>query len=529
VTAPPAQASAARPGRRLARSTAVFSLATGLSRIAGLVREIVAAAYFGLRVEASAFSLAFLVPNLLRALVADAALSAAFVPVFTELLEKGRRREAIGLAASLFGLILAALGGLTALFVLLAPVVMPLLTGDAFTPADDALTAGLAQVMAPIIVLLGLNGLVVGILHAHDHFSVPAFSALVWNVVIIVALVALQPLFEGRDEIYAYAIGVLAGTVVQFAMCLPPLRRVGFPLRISLTLRGEDGALVRRVLVLMLPVSLGLGLINFNALINMTLATFISDGAARAIDFAFRVYMLPQGIFSVAIATVLFPTLSRLAAQRDLDGLRGWSATGLRQILLLLVPCAAAILVLAEPIVALLFEFGDFGARDTELVAEALFWFAFSLPLNGAILMLTRTFFSLQRPWLPTAFAVGNLLVNAAVAVALYRPLGIAGIVIGSAAGNLVMVLGEVVVLRRALGGFEVGRTLDGLLRVGVASAALAGAVALVHPLLDAEGKLGQLAAVTAALAAGVAVYAAAVVLLRVPEARQLRAALRRS
>jgi len=517
---------AARRPRGLLRNTAIFSLATGLSRIAGLVREIVAAAYFGTSAAASAFTIAFQVPNLLRALVADAALSAAFVPVFTELLEAGRRREAIGLAASLFGLILAVLGAITALFVLLAPAVMPLFTADTFSPGDDALTVGLSQVMAPIVVLLGLNGLVVGILQSHDHFSVPALSALAWNVVIIVALVALQPLFAGPQEIYAYAIGVLAATFVQFAMCLPVLPRVGFPLKVGL---GWRDPLVERVLYLMLPVTIGLGLINVNLVVNSFLATFVSDSAPRAIEAAFRIYMLPQGVFSVAVATVLFPTLARLAAQRDLQGLRSWSATGLRQILLLLVPCAAAILVLAEPIVAAVYEFGAFGPRDTELVAEALFWFALALPLNGATLMLTRTLFSLQRPWLPTGMAVANLVANTLVSVALYEPLGIAGIVVGTAVGNLVMVLGELVALRRALGGFELRRTLDGAVRVLLASALLAGVAALVHAPFEPGGKLEQVLALLLALAAGGAAYVGAVLALRVPEARQLGARLRRS
>src|SRR3712207_4450861 len=182
----------------------------------------------------------------------------------------------------------------------------------------------------------------------------------------------------------------------------------------------------------MLPVTIGLGLINFNLLINSTLGSLVSENAPRAIDAAFRIYMLPQGMFSVAVATVLFPTLSRLAARGDRDGLRALTAQGMRQIFLLLIPAAACTLVLAEPITRLIYEHGDFGARDTDRVAEALFWFSFSLPFSGANLLLTRTFFSLQRPWIPTTLAVGSLLLNAGVSVALYDPLGIGGSVIGT-------------------------------------------------------------------------------------------------
>src|SRR5829696_6091067 len=299
-----------------ARNTVIFSVLTGFSRVAGLAREIVARSYFGTSGAMSAFTLAFQVPNLVRALVADAALSSAFVPVFSELLEKQRRREALQLASALAGLLLVALGTLTLAFIAIAPVLMPLFTGDQSTPALDDLTVGLSQVLFPIVVLLGLNGLVVGILNAHEHFTIPALAPLVWNAVIIAGLVCVTPLFEGDDQLYAYAIGVLAGTIVQLAMCLPQLRRTGYPLRFSFAFRHDPR--VRRVLLLMLPVSLGIGLINVSLLINSAIGFLVSEEAPTAIDAAFRIYMLPQGMFSVAVTTVLFPALSRLAARRDL-------------------------------------------------------------------------------------------------------------------------------------------------------------------------------------------------------------------
>ena len=176
----------------MALNTAIFSILTGLSRVAGLFREILASSYFATSGAFSAFTLAFQVPNLLRMLVADQAVSAAFVPVFTDLLEKGNRRQAFQLASTLFFLILAVLGAITALFVLLAPVVMPLFTGGAFDRELDLLVSGLAQVLFPIVVLLGLNGLTLGILYAYDDFTIGALAPLAWNLVIIVLLVALR-------------------------------------------------------------------------------------------------------------------------------------------------------------------------------------------------------------------------------------------------------------------------------------------------------------------------------------------------
>jgi putative peptidoglycan lipid II flippase len=189
-----------------------------------------------------------------------------------------------------------------------------------FTTFDAALTdltVGLSRVLFPIVVLLGVNGLLVGILNAQGHFTVPAIAPLVWNLVIIAVLVLARPLFDGPQEIYAYAIGVLAGTLVQLLMVVPVLRRLDVRLDLRPNLRDPR---LRRVFALMLPVTLGLGIINFDVLISSFVGALISVEVPTAIEAAFRIYMLPQGIFSVAVATVLFPTLSRLAARATCGG-----------------------------------------------------------------------------------------------------------------------------------------------------------------------------------------------------------------
>jgi putative peptidoglycan lipid II flippase len=228
---------------------------------------------------------------------------------------------------------------------------------------------------------------------------------------------------------------------------------------------------------------------------------------------------------------VLFPQLSRLAARRDLSGLRDWSGTGVRQIALLLIPCAAATAVLATPLTRLIYQRGDFGPEDTKIVAEALFWFSFSLPSAGVNLMLTRTFFSLQKPWTPTALAGLTLAINTVVAVALYKPLGIGGIVIGTAVASAVMAVGQAAALRRELHGFQIGRTLDAMARMLIGAGAFAGAAYGAWWLLDqalGRGFLGQLVGVTTGLAAGALVYTGAVLIMRVPEAEQLLRLVRR-
>ncbi len=519
----PREESATGRGGRIARSTAFFSAATGLSRLLGLVREIVAAKYFGVSAAMSAFTIAFQVPNLVRALFADAALQGAFVPVFTELLEKGRKKEAFHVASSLFFLIFLVLGLTTALFILFAEPIMSLFApGFDDQPALRDLTVGLAQLMFPIVLLLALSGVIVGMLNSFEHFSVPALAPVAWNLVIIVALVGLTPLFEGQDRVYAYAIGVLVGTVVQFLLPIPWLRGRGGHFSISLDWRNEH---VRRVLWLMLPVTLALGMINLSLLINSLFGTLVSDEAPAAIDKAFRIYQLPQGLFSISIATVLFPTLSKLAARGATDDLRATMSNGVRQICLLLIPSAVLMAVLAEPIVRLIYQRGEFGPDATELVSTALVWWSISLPFQGVSLLFSRTFFGLQQPWATTALAVLNMVVNAAVAFALYKPLGIAGIVIGTVAGTLVMTTAQGWILRGELGGIEGARLLGTLVRMLLAAGALAavsyGAWYGLDELLG-RSLLAQVVTVGAGVATGIVAYAAAVWVLRVPEAHQV-------
>jgi putative peptidoglycan lipid II flippase len=515
-------------GRGVARNTVIFSILTGLSRIAGLLREIVASSYFATSGGFSAFTIAFQVPNVVRSLFADAALGAAFVPVFTELLEHKRKKDAFRLASTLFFLMLTVLGALTVLFVVAAGVIIPVFVGPQLQSVQG-LTVGLSRVLFPVVLVLGLNGLAVGILNAYDHFTIPALSPLVWNMVILVCLVGSNQVLHGDQQLYGYAVGVLAGTAVQLAMAVPQLRRLGFRLEFAFDVRDEK---VRQVLRLMLPVTIGLGLINFNLLINSTLGSLVSESAPRAIDAAFRIYMLPQGMFSVAIATVLFPALSRFAARRDYDGLRALLGNGMRQVFLLLVPAAAATLALATPITRLIYQHGAFGPSSTDQVSSALLWFSFSLPTSGVNLLLTRSFFSLQRPWITTAIAALNLGVNVGVSVALYKPLGIPGIVIGTAVGSGAMTVAQVYFLRRELHGrLEGRRTLAALARITVAAAAL-GAVAYAV-WLGLDHALGrsvpaQIVSVGGGLLAGSAVYVALVRALRIPEARQIEQLLAR-
>ena len=492
--------------RRLAVSTAIFAVATGVSRVLGLVREVVSSYYFGATGRINAFTVAFQLPNLVRALVADAALSAAFVPVFSELLEKGERKRAWRVASTLFWLMLLGLSGLTAIFILVAPWII----GVFGNPGHDrALAIGLSRVLFPMVALLGVSGIVVGILNSYDHFTVPAISPVFWNLVIVAGLaIGVPEAHSMNTKLYVYAVAILVATFVQVLLPVPWLR--GRDGHLQLVLDWRDPA-VKRVFVLMVPVTLGLGLINVNAVIDTFFASrFVNANyAPTAIQKAFLVYMLPQGMFSVAIATVLFPSLSRLATRGDMEGFRRTVSTGLRQIGFLLIPAAAVSAVLAEPIVRILFQRGHFTAAQTPGVAHCLAAFSAGLVFNGAMLMLNRAFFSLQSNWLPTTIALGNLFLNAILDYAFYR-FGVWGIPLGTAVCNFVATWALLVLLRRRLGRYEGGAIAQTVVRVTVSSAVVAGiAWAVWHPLDSALGHSfgAQVVSLGLALAAAIGTY----------------------
>jgi len=510
--------------RRLAVSTAIFGIATGLSRVLGLVREMVASYYFGAAGRINAFTVAFQVPNLVRALVADAALSSAFVPVFSDLIERGERRRAWRVASSLFWLMLLGLTALTALFVLVAPWVI----GIFGNPGNDrSLAVGLSRVLFPIVALLGVSGIVVGILNSYDHFTVPALSPVFWNLAIILGLVIGVPETHGPSaKLYVYAGAILGATLIQVLLPMPWLRGLDRgEERLRIVLDWRDPA-VRRVFALMVPVTLGLGLINVNALIDTFFAARYIDAtlAPTAIQKAFLVYMLPQGMFSVAIATVLFPTLSRLASRGDLRAFADQVSGGIRQIAFLLAPTAVVSAVLAEPIIRILYQRGHWHPAQTPVVAGALAAFSAGLVFNGCMLMLNRAFFSLQSNWIPTWVALGNLGLNAILDFAFYR-FGTWGIPLATAVCNVVSTAVLVVLLRTQLGRIGGTAIAGALAKIVVASALVAPAAYIVwRPLDSVLGRSfpGQAVSLGAALAAAGVTYYLACRALKVREMQAL-------
>jgi putative peptidoglycan lipid II flippase len=524
VTAPTEVAFEMPRGRsaRVAVSTAIFAGATAVSRIAGMAREVVQAAIFNTSAEGSAFTIASQIPNLFSNLFSQAALGAAFVPIFTDLLAQGKKEEARRLAADLLGMILVILGALTVLYIGVAGLLAPALVGSSHISAS--LTAGLSRILFPVVLLLSLTGLITGILQAYDEFTMPAIAPAAWNVVIIVLLVLLHTRFHHRDEVYAYAIAWLVATVVQMLLVASALRKIDFRLGLSFNWRDPR---VRQVLILFFPVTMSIGIINLDAFLNAELGTLVSQHAPIAINDAFRLYMLPQGVFSVAVTTVLFPSLARMANARNAGGMRATIGAGIRQINLLLIPSAALMAVLATPIVRLVYQHGTFHTGSTRLVATALFWFAISLPFSGVNLLLTRAFFAVQRPWIPTRLALVNMVVDVIVSFALYRRLGIAGLIIGTLAANIVMTYLQIRRLRTGFNGrLELDTTAMITVRILFATAIATVIGWLVWRGCDAllgRSLIAELIELGLGLGLGGLVYARLVLALRVPEAHQVR------
>jgi putative peptidoglycan lipid II flippase len=492
------------PGRRLATAALIVVAATMASRVFGYVREITAAAYYGAGADKSAFDVAFLIPSTVQVLVAQAALSAALIPVFAGLLEKGQRDEAWRVARTIFTLMTIILGAVVILCIIFAPKIMPLFApGYRHDPAMMADIVAMTRLLFPTVLILAITGIVIAILNSYEHFTLPAIAPVFWNLTIILAIVF------GSDSlgIEAMAWGVLIGTVVQLVIQLPWLRGRGGSLGFSLAWKNPH---VRQVGALMLPVSLSLGLINLNGVVDVQFASFLGDGGVAAMNYAFRLYQLPEGLFAIAVGTVLFPTLSKLAAKGDTDAFRDTLTRGLKIIFFILIPISAFILVLTDPLVRLAYEHGRFNAEDTELVASTLFFFAFGSALSGGSALLTRGFFSLSQPWIPTTIALANIAVNALLNWILIKPLDLGGIALSTTLVSTVTFFVLLVMMRRQLGRIDGREILRSAIIVSLFSVVVALAAYLTWYGIDSwlGRSLGaQIASLSGAFAVAVLVF----------------------
>lgn len=526
--------------RHLAVAAAFLVAATAGSRVLGLVREIAQVYYLGLGPQMGAFTAAQKLPNLIRALLADTALSAAFIPVFAGLLEKGKRREAWQAAYTISVLVFAVLGVVTALGIIFAPQVVKLVVPGYKDPQTIALTVTLTRIMFPQVIALGLAGIAMGILNAYDHFSLPAVSPIVWNLIIIFGLVVFSYLTgyttvdggikNSGFEILAWA--TFFGTVVQLLIQLPAVwRRRWRDSGERLLLNFRDPAL-REMAAILGPVMISLGIINFNALVDTQFASFLSESAPAFIDKAFRLFQLPQGVFAIAIGTVLFPALSRHATSGRFKEFREDLSLGMRQIFFLTLPFVALFIVLALPTVRLIYQHGgEVDSSQIASVATALRFFSVGMAFVSVNTLLNRAFYSIRKSWLPLMVGVMNLALNALLDWALYKPLGVGGITLSTSLVSIFNFFGLLVLLSPRVGGVDTRRVVWSAVRSIAALIPLA-AVAYgiwwgVDSLLG-RALWAQILSVGLGYVVGGAVYCLAAWAMRIPEIRDFVGLIRR-
>jgi len=455
--------------RSVVKAAGMIGVATFSSRILGFVRDMVLARLFGATPAADAFFVAFRIPSLLRELFAEGSMSSAFIPVFTEYHTLRSKREAWELASAVFTTLLTLVTAVAMLGILVAPWLVQLFApGFHDRPDKLALATLLTRVMFPYLLFISLAALAMGILNSVRAFAAPAFSPLFLNVFIIIGALFISP--QLPEPIVGVAIGVVAGGAAQFAMQLPSLKLRGLLFGFRFEPRHPG---LRRIGWLMVPSLLGLSVTQINLTVSTVLGSFFAGGPTY-LFYGMRLIQFPLGIFGVALATAILPTLSAQAARGAMAELRTTLGFGLRMILFIIVPAMVGLILLRTPIVQLFFEHGSFTAKDTAETALTVLCYAVGLWAFGGVRIIVAAFYSLQDTKTPAISAAIAVAANILFSLALMSSLGAAGLALATALAAMVNGGILVVVLNRRLGGVEwrsVGRSF---LRVVVACAPMA-------------------------------------------------------
>ena len=461
---------------RLARSAGLFGLATMASRILGLVRDQVLAYYFGAGDAMDAFRVAFRIPNLVRDLFAEGAMSAAFVPTFTRELTTDGKGRAWRLANSVLTALMLATALLAVLGIVFAEPLVRFYAEDyAAVPGKLELTIYLARIMAPFLVLVAVAAVFMGMLNSLGHFFVPALSPAMFNIATIVIAVALVPFAPqmGIQPIVLIAIATLVGGVGQLAIQWRPLQKEGYRYRPALDTR--DPAL-GRVLLLMGPGTIGMAATQINVLVNTQFAAGEGTGAVAWLDYAFRLMYLPIGLFGVSIAAASTPALSRLAAEQNTPQMRSTIASAIGLMLALNIPATFGLIALATPIVAVIFEHGQFTARDTAATARALQFYALGLVGYSVVRIVSPAFYALHRSRIPVVASIASVVANVLLNIVLVRVMGFAGLALGTSLAAIINAAIQLVWLRHELGGIQAARIAVTFIKTVVAATAMAAA-----------------------------------------------------
>ena len=471
--------------RNSAASKAQIARAAGLvmalfvvSRGLGLLREMVISYQFGTGGDLDAYLAAFRLPDILFQIVAGGALASAFIPTFSTYLARRTERDAWRLASAVINLVLVMTTGLAILAELLAPWLVSAIIAPGFGPARQSLTVQLMRLMLVTPVVFGVSGVMMGILNARQHFLLPALAPIFYNLGIIAGAIFLAPSLGVRG----LAVGVVLGSLAHLLVQVPGLVREGMRYTPNL---GLHSAGVREVGRLMLPRMLGLGAVQLNFLVNTILASGLVAGSLSALNYAWLLMLLPQGIFAQAVATAAFPTFSTQAARGERDQMRSTLSATLRAVLYLAVPAAVGLIVLSEPLVRVIFERGAFTATSTEMVSWALALFALGLPAHAVVEIVVRAFYAIHDTKTPVAIGMAAMALNVVLSlafIALFKSLGWPALG-GLALSNSLATTAEMVVLlaivRRRLDGLDGRRMAGSLARICLAAAVMGLVVAI--------------------------------------------------
>jgi putative peptidoglycan lipid II flippase len=519
---------------RLARSAGLIGIATMTSRLLGVAREVVLAALFGAGsgVEMDAFNVAFRIPNLLRDLFAEGAMTAAFVPAFTRTLAREGRDAAWRLGNLVINALLVITGSLVTLGIIFAwPITSLIAPRFAATPGKLELTTTLTRVMLPFLTTVAASVAMMGMLNSLRRFFIPALSPAMFNIATIACAFVLVPVMPrlGLPPILGIAIGTLVGGVGQALLQWPALRAEGF--RYRPVVDFKDPAL-REVLRLMGPGTLGLAAVQINVFVNTYLATGQPQGAVSWLNYAFRLMYLPIGLFGMSIATAALPEISRHAADDDMPAVRDTISRALRMMLMLNVPATIGLMVLAHPIVALLLQRGRFTASDTAATSAALICYAPGLLAYSAVKIVSPTFYSLRDSRTPVVVSAASVLANLGINLVLVRQFGFRGLAAGTALAAMFNAGALLWLLRRRLGGIEEARIAVTFTKILAASLVM-GAIARTTVTWLAVALPGASTSVRAvhvfaAIAVGVAALLAASRALRIAEFDQALAVVLR-
>jgi putative peptidoglycan lipid II flippase len=487
-----------------------------VSRILGLAREMVISHQFGTSGALDAYLAAFRLPDILFQIVAGGALASAFIPTFTGYLAKSDKDGGWRLASSIINLVVAITSVVAVVAAALAPLLVSTVIAPGFDPDRQALTVRLMRMMLVTPIVFGVSGVIMGILNAQKHFLLPALAPIIYNLSIIAGALLLAPAMG----VQGLALGVVAGAFGHLAIQLPGLVRYRMRYTAAFGLRNPG---VHEVGRLMLPRMLGLAAVQLNFLVNTILASGLVAGSISALNYAWLLMLLPQGIFAQAVATVAFPTFSTQEATGQRAEMRSTLAATLRVVLFLAVPAAVGLIVLRVPLVGAIFQRGSFTATSTGLVAPVLALFALGLPAHSVVEIVVRAFYAMHDTKTPVLVGIGAMALNVLLSltfIAAFRAAGwqpIGGLALSNSLATTLEMGALLAILRGRLSGLEGKQMAGSLARTGVAAAGMGLVAAALATLFSARGPL---VAAGMAMVVGVGVYAALSLLLGAQEPR---------